>query len=158
MNSDNRPFKGIEKAVIPFGFFLGFLYFGMRFMGTVDFTYVLTWWLCLILLGVIMQPLCIVLFPKFHDGGWVFAKALGIAACSFVMWYLSSLKLVKFSRTASFVLSLLVLVIGCVLFYFLKMKKDRKFRLGDFYTTDRLVSMLTSEVIFFCFFVITHCS
>lgn len=154
MNSDNRPFKGIEKAVIPFGFFLGFLYFGMRFMGTVDFTYVLTWWLCLILLGVIMQPLCIVLFPKFHDGGWVFAKALGIAACSFVMWYLSSLKLVKFSRTASFVLSLLVLVAGCVLFYFFKMKKDRKFRLGDFYTTDRLVSMLTSEVIFFCFFVI----
>lgn len=154
MSSEKRPFQGIEKAVIPFGFFLGFMYFGMRFMGTVDFTYVLTWWLSLILLGVIMQPLCIVLFPKFHDGGWVFSKALGIAVCSFVMWYLSVLRLVKFSRTASFVLSLLVLFGGGILFYFLKMKKDRKFRLAEFYTAERLVSMLTSEVIFFCFFVV----
>ena len=154
MSSEKRPFQGIEKAVIPFGFFLGFMYFGMRFMGTVDFTYVLTWWLSLILLGVIMQPLCIVLFPKFHDGGWVFSKALGIAVCSFVMWYLSSIRLVKFSRTASFVLSLLVLLGGGILFYFLKMKKDRKFRLAEFYTAERLVSMLTSEVIFFCFFVV----
>ena len=120
MNTGKRPYQGIEKAIIPFGFFLGFLYFGMRFMGTVDFTYVLTWWLSLILLGVVMQPLCIVLFPKFHDGGWLFSKALGIAVCSFVMWYLSSLRLVKFTRTGSIVLSILVLLCGSILFYFLK--------------------------------------
>lgn len=154
MNTGKRPYQGIEKAIIPFGFFLGFLYFGMRFMGTVDFTYVLTWWLSLILLGVVMQPLCIVLFPKFHDGGWLFSKALGIAVCSFVMWYLSSLRLVKFTRTGSIVLSILVLLCGSILFYFLKMKKERKYRISEFYTTERLVSMLSSEIIFFCAFVV----
>ena len=128
-------------------------YYGMRNLGTTDFTYVFSWWMTLIVLGILMQPLAITLFSRFHDGGWVFSKALGIVVCGYVVWLLSSVKLVKFTRTACFIVSFLVLAAGAVLFYYLKMKKDRKYRISEFYNNDRLISIFCSEAIFFCVFV-----
>ncbi len=130
-----------------------FLYLGMRFLGSLNFSYVLMWWGTLILLGVAMQPLAMILFKRFHDGGWVFSKALGIAACGWLMWFLSSLHILKFTRTACFFVSVFCLVLGAVLFYYLVLKKNRKYSFREFYSQDRLASMFCSEALFFALFV-----
>lgn len=127
-------------------------YLGMRFLGTVDFTYVLMWWAILLVLGMIMQPLTIVIFERFHDGGWVFAKALGVAVCGWLMWFLSSIHILKFTRTACFFVGFLCFAIGMVLFYFLVLKKNRSYRFATFYTRKRLCSMFASEAMFFAVF------
>lgn len=153
MESTKYEKTGLGRILCALVFFFLFLYLGMRSMGMREFSYVLSWWMMLIVLGIVMQPLCIVLFKRFHDGGWIFSKALGIAACGWFMWFLASLKIVKFSYIASLLSPVFVLIIGIVVFYFTMMKQNREFKLSEFYTRDRLISMLCAEVIFFCVFV-----
>ena len=145
---------GLGRILCALMFFFLFLYLGMRYMGMQEYSYVLSWWLMLIILGIVMQPLCIILFKRFHDGGWIFAKALGIGACGWLTWFLASLKIAKFSYLSTILSPVIVLIIGLVVFYFTVLKKNREFKLSEFYTRDRLISMLCAEVIFFCVFVI----
>lgn len=151
-NDDTMQFDW-GRVLLALIFFFAFIFLGSRFLGTEDFAYVLMWWATLLLFGVAMQPLCICLFSRFHDGGWVFSKAIGIGVCGWVVWYLSSCKLVKFTRTACYLITILCLIIGAVLFYALILKKNRKYRITEFYTAERLTSMLSSEVLFFGVFV-----
>ena len=151
-NDDTMQFDW-GRILLALIFFFAFVFLGSRFLGTEDFAYVLMWWVTLLLFGVAMQPLCICLFGKFHDGGWVFSKAIGIGVCGWLLWFLSSLKIVKFTRTACFIITLFCMAVGAVLFYFLILKKNRKYRLTEFYTAERLTSMLSAEVLFFCVFV-----
>lgn len=144
---------GIIRILLALIFFLLFMYLGVRYIGTTDFPYVLSWWMALLVLGVVMQPLCIVLFSRFHDGGWIFAKALGAGVCGWLLWFLSSLKILKFTYASTFIVLFIVAVVGVVLFYFLGMKRNRKFRIAEFYTRERLTAMLCSEVVFFCIYV-----
>ena len=153
MITEKKSRAGLGRILFASCVFFLFLYLGLRFLGTVNFSYVVMWWVTLLLLGVALQPLAIVLFGRFHDGGWVFSKALGVAACGWLMWFLSSVKIFKFTRTACFFVSVFCLLLGAVLFYFLVMKKNRKYRFSEFYTVDRLTSMYCSEVLFFCLFV-----
>ncbi|MBN2108457.1 MAG: hypothetical protein JW832_13615 [Deltaproteobacteria bacterium] len=57
----------------------------------------LSWWCCLFFLGAAFLPLTRRLLPGFFDGGYLFAKAIGIAACAYAGWLLSSLGLADFS-------------------------------------------------------------
>ncbi|MBO4696295.1 MAG: hypothetical protein J5643_03305 [Lachnospiraceae bacterium] len=143
---------GLGRILCACMFFFLFLFLGMRFIGTRELPYVISWWLAIIVLGIVMQPLCIALFNKFHDGGWIFSKALGIGVCGWLLWFLSSLHIVKFTYAATIVVVIPVFGIGVVLLYFLLLKKDRKFRISEFYTRERLISMFCSEVVFFCIF------
>ncbi|MBO4324052.1 MAG: hypothetical protein J5845_01460 [Lachnospiraceae bacterium] len=145
--------SGIVRVLLALIFFLLFMYLGMRYIGTTDFPYVLSWWLALLVLGVVMQPLCIALFSRFHDGGWIFSKALGAGVCGWLLWFLSSLKILKFTYASTFIVLFIVAAVGVVLFYFLGMKRNRKFRISEFYTRERLTAMLCSEIVFFCIYV-----
>lgn len=141
MNNEIVSKKGWTRIIVALVSFFIILFLGMRFMGADDCTYVLMWWATLILLGIVMQPLAIVLFNRFFDGGWVFSKALGIAVCGWLLWFLSSMKLVKFTRLACFLIIAVCFLIGCVLFYYLVAKRNRKFRITSFYMRDRLAVM-----------------
>jgi len=57
----------------------------------------LSWWFCLLFLGAAFLPLTRRLLPGFFDGGYLFAKAVGTAACAYPGWLLSSLGLAGFS-------------------------------------------------------------
>ena len=57
----------------------------------------LSWWCCLFFLGAAFLPLTRRLLPDFFDGGYLFAKAIGTAACAYLGWLLSSLGLADFS-------------------------------------------------------------
>ena len=140
----------IVYSLLAFSFFT---YVGLRYMGSDDFSAVLTWWFTLLALGLSVQPLAIVLFGRFHDGGWVFAKTLGLALCGWLMWFLSSCHIMKFSTRNSWIV-LLICFLLCVLGYeLLVRKKNRRQRYLDVYTPARLSSMFAAEAIFFAFLV-----
>ena len=57
----------------------------------------LSWWCCLFFLGGAFSPLTRRLLPGFFDGAYLFAKAIGITACAYLSWLLSSLGFADFS-------------------------------------------------------------
>lgn len=60
------------------------------------------------------MPFVAELFSSFFDGGYLFSKVIGITCTSYILWLLSSMKILPFTRGAIF------LVLGCafVLIYF----------------------------------------
>ncbi|MBP5410397.1 MAG: hypothetical protein J6Y26_00630 [Lachnospiraceae bacterium] len=140
-------------AVVAVVMFFMMFSLGLHYLGATDFSYVLRWWLTLLLLGLAFQPLCIVMFGKFRDGGWIFAKALGIMCAGWLLWFLSSMKIFKFSRINCIIALLAVFGINMLIYYMTDLRKSRKIRLRDFYTDERVCAILCVETIFFCAFV-----
>lgn len=148
---DRTSILKITYSVVAFGFFF---YFGLRYIGSNDFAVVLTWWLTLMMLGLSVQPLAIIVFHRFHDGGWVISKTLGIALCGWLMWFLSSCHILKFTRTASFVILFLCFFLSVLCFELTVRKKNRRQKYFDYYTPERISSIFSAEAIFFAFFVV----
>ena len=71
---------------------------GKYFLGT-EFAAVMKWWGALVVLGLACLPLTSLLFAGFHDGGWIFAKSIGLAVTGWLLWVLSSLHILKFTKT-----------------------------------------------------------
>lgn len=141
----------ITYAIIAFCYFF---YFGLRYIGSDDFSAVLTWWLTLMLLGISVQPLAMMVFHRFHDGGWVFSKTLGIALAGWLMWFLSSCHIVKFTRTASFVILFICFGLSILCFELIIHKYNRKQKYFSYYNPSRISSILSAEAIFFAFLVV----
>lgn len=153
MSAESKIKYGWGRIGVAAAAFFQILYLGLRHMGVGDFTYVLMWWFTLLVLGLAMQPLALVLFKRFYDGGWVFSKALGIVICGWLMWVLASVKLLKFRQSTCIACILICLLAGICLFYYLVIKKQRKYEWKEFYNPERLTSMIVAEVIFFGAFV-----
>ncbi len=69
-----------------------------------DFISIVVWWAYILLIGAVFLPLAILIFPKFYDKGYLFAKTLGIAIMSYIVWLLASIKFVPFSRVTIFII------------------------------------------------------
>ncbi|MBP5491103.1 MAG: hypothetical protein J6Y10_10990 [Lachnospiraceae bacterium] len=138
-----------------FAVFLFFLFFslGLHYLGSSDFSYVLRWWLTLLILGLAFQPLTIVIFRNLRDGGWLFSKTLGIALAGWLMWFLSSCRLFKFSRFNCAIAVLVVFIINLGIYYLMDVRKARKASLRKFFTDERICAIIGVEAIFFCAFV-----
>jgi YYY domain-containing protein len=101
------------------------LSYGSYLLGD-DFQYFVQWWSTILLLGLIYLPVTSVLFASFEDKGYIFSKAIGIAASGYIMWLTSSLHIMKFSA-ASCIISVLAGLLanaGIVLSHWLKSKKS----------------------------------
>lgn len=96
--------------------FLMFAYLGVFVIGRMllksEFTEVIRWWLALALLGVSCFPLTNLIFQGFHDGGYLFAKSIGLAISGWLLWALSSLHILKFTRTNCIVTVVFVFVLN----------------------------------------------
>lgn len=62
-----------------------------------DYIAFLQWWVMIAGIGIIFLPLTSLLFRDFHDKGYLFSKAIGIAITGYLMWLLSSLRFMKFT-------------------------------------------------------------
>ena len=127
MKANERTSLAIRFSVAAF-FFLFFSYLGMKYLGSEDFTHVLRWWLTLLVIGVAFQPFCILLFRHFQDGGWMFAKTIGIAVSGWFLWFLSSIHVLKFTRTNCILCVVLLCAGGFLFYYFTEGRKNRKNR------------------------------
>ena len=128
------------------------LCFLVKYMGKTDMAAVISWWLMLMLLGLVFQPLSLILFSRFHDNGWIFSKTLGIAFSSWVIWYLAGLKLVKFTRFNSIVVIAVCTVLNFVIFAIYQKTTGNRINLTECYKSDKLSSMIRTELLFFVVF------
>lgn len=70
--------------------------------------YFLSWYFYLLLIGIVFYPLTSRLFRHSLDGGYAFAKIIGIIVLSYSMFVLGAFRLVPFTREA--IIGVLVLV------------------------------------------------
>src|SRR5258708_955322 len=75
-----------------------------------DIHYIVTWWLTIFLIGLIFLPLNSLLFSRFVDRGYIFCKIVGILFTSYIMWLLSSLHTLPFTR-----LSIVIILLATTL-------------------------------------------
>jgi YYY domain-containing protein len=123
-----------------------------------DFQPFITWWLTLLAITVTFYPVIGLLFHRFHDGGWVFSKSIGLALSGYMMWFLSSLHILKFNHSNTIVtLGICFLInLGIVAYYNYNLPQEQKQNRTIFslYQIDieKVKSMITVEVMFFCIF------
>jgi uncharacterized membrane protein len=114
-----------------------------------DFFPFLRWWLSVLVLGVLFLPLTRKMFSSFHDGGYLFSKVIGIASSGYLMWLLSSLKILKFTEVSCY-----IVLIGCLILngiIYLKSKKEEKMSLMD---SKYVFPMMAEEVLFLFLFLL----
>ncbi|WP_281532721.1 DUF2298 domain-containing protein [Anaerocolumna aminovalerica] len=114
-----------------------------------DFFPFFRWWLSVFVLGILFLPLTRKMFSSYHDGGYLFSKVIGIASSGYLMWLLSSLKILKFTEVSCYIVLAGCLIINGILF--LKSKKEEKMTLLD---SDHVFPMIAEEVLFLFIFLI----
>jgi len=80
-----------------------------------DFWLVLAWWGTLFLVGAAAFPLTRILFNKWHDRGYLFAKSVGMALISWLVYVLGTLYILPFNQISVIVSLIIMLGIGVFL-------------------------------------------
>lgn len=76
----------------------------------------LQWWTMLLVVGLAFLPVSRILFPKFLDRGYIFAKILGSIILSYTILVLGMLHIVPFTFTS---VMILLAILGGVQWYFI---------------------------------------
>lgn len=107
-----------------------------------DFKYIFIWWLSLFFLSSLSLPLIFLLFQKFWDKGYIFAKTFSLFFISYLLLVLGILHLSSFTLTHIYI----ILVIFASL-NFLLIKKNKNFFKGILKKYWRI--FLIEELFFF---------
>ncbi len=119
-----------------------------------DYAAFLQWWAALAILGVIFLPLTFLLFRRFHDRGYLFSKAIGIAVAGYLMWLFSSLHLMKFTPLSCMICAGVGLLLnGGILIWKRKEGKAAEL-LRDAWKNSVLDEALIQELVFFALFLV----
>ncbi|MCR5154963.1 MAG: hypothetical protein K6B75_08975 [Lachnospiraceae bacterium] len=147
----------VIPAIIISLVFIGILLIGKSLLDT-EFGYVFTWWWTVFVVGLTALPLAELLFSGFYGGGYIFAKVLGIGGSGFLMFLLSSIKLIKFTRLACILVVLFFGLVNYGLYFYFKYKKSEKLS----YMMDskpcsyekKLILTMVIETLFFVLLVV----
>jgi len=102
-----------------------------------DFWLVVRWWGALFVVGLAAWPLTQKLFKGWKDQGYLFAKAVGMALVSWLVYVLGTLHLIPFTQF-SIIISLGIVFTAGIL---IKLPKSSK--------SIRWVTLFTEEIFFF---------
>ncbi len=139
-----------KKIAITVGLFCVTLLIGFLLIGK-DMETVIRYWLFLTIAGITVLPAVFFLFPKFSNGGSIYAKIIGLFLGGYLTWLLSSFKIVKFTTVSSIVcLGVIGLLVYAVVFFV--MKKGKEVVLQQI--KEKWFSILIWEVLFFLFFIL----
>lgn len=83
-----------------------------------DISNILFWWLTFFVLGIISLPITTILFKRFFDLGYGFAKTIGLFLLSYIVFLGATVKLIPFSQ-----ISLLLIIIFLLIVNFLFIQK-----------------------------------
>lgn len=108
----------------------------------------LTWWLLAGVLGMAAMPLTGLLFREFDDKGWMFSKIVAIVVTGFLTWFLTAVKLLKFTTSACVGVSL-----ACGLLFLLLGKAQYK-KGVECLPINHLELVYWEEVLFLAFFLL----
>lgn len=81
-------------------------------------------WAALFVVSVCVFPLTISLFSRFEDKGYLFGKFIGLIFCGYITWFLSSVKVMPFSKTSCVVGIIIIGVIVWSVFFLTNGKKE----------------------------------
>ncbi len=89
-----------------------------------DFLSFLQWWAAVAFIGIVFMPLTTLIFANFHDKGYLFSKSIGIAITGYLMWLLSSLRIMKFTEYSSIFCVVISILFNCILLFFINRKTE----------------------------------
>ena len=107
--------------------------------------YVLKYYCVMLILGFVFFPVTSVIFKKFCDKGWMFSKIIGLGISAWLVWFLSNLKILKYTSFNCYIVVLVLAIINLIVFLKNKEKMsfDKKF----------WIRVLGLEALFLCLFV-----
>ncbi len=145
--------KILGKWLIPAGIIAIAVGLGISRLGD-DMTVFVKWWLALLTLGIVFFPISSLIFSKFHDRGWLFSKTIGIAFSGWLMWYLASVRLFKFTAVNCYIAIGLCLLLNIAVLIITIIKQKKKNQPSVYALTEKeWNAVLISEIIFFVFFL-----
>ena len=89
-----------------------------------DFKYIFIWWLTIFLLSTLSLPVVLLLFRKFWDKGYIFAKTISLFFISYLLLVFGILHLLPFTLTGIFAPIFLIIIAN----YFLISKNKKLFK------------------------------
>lgn len=120
-----------------------------------DMYALIKWAGALFILGFSVLPLVLILFK---DGGrysYIFSKVIGLCTLSYIVWLLSSFKLVVFDRGSIIAVIIIATVISWSLFYYVIRKKtDKSALVCSLSVTEIIRSILSVELAFILAFLL----
>ena len=122
-------------------------------MDTISFNVAISWYLYLLIFTVVGFPLGYLLFRKFYDRGYIFAKVLGFLIPGYLMWCGASLHIIKFTYLNAL---LCVIIFGILSYLYLIIAKMKKKSIGSF-TSDirsKIKVFYRLEIIFLMLFLL----
>ncbi len=78
----------------------------------------LQWWIALLMIGLTVLPMTVIMFRGFHDQGYLFAKPIGLALSGYLLWVISSLKLMRFTTVNCILCIIALLVLNLYILYY----------------------------------------
>ena len=158
--------KREEKSLIPVIqiVVLVFAYLGVAIIGKFlleeEFSQVILWWGALLFLGASCLPLTSVLFSGYHDGGFLFSKAIGLALSGWLLWVCSSLHILKFTTSSCFIIVIFVCLLNIAGYVVVEKKSVAKKWVtkvkakSEIEGKNKIVLALTFELLFFILFIL----
>jgi YYY domain-containing protein len=123
-----------------------------------DYIQFLQWWLAITCLGVIFMPLTSLIFASFHDKGYLFSKSIGIAICGYLMWFLSSAHVMKFTEVSCIITVVIGFVFNGIILFLQKKYKgingSEENRERTAWNAGTFDAILSEELLFFGLFLL----
>ena len=126
-----------------------------------DYLPFLQWWATVLCLGLIFLPLTDLIFDSFEDRGYLFSKTIGIAISGYLMWLLSSLRILRFSAVHCLLTTGLCLAINLAVML-IRYNRSRRLKAGvhvrihrpSMFHKDTMELMIMEELLFFGIFLL----
>ncbi len=126
-----------------------------------DYLHFLQWWVTVLSLGLIFLPLTDLLFHSYEDRGYLFSKTIGIAISGYLMWLLSSLRILKFTTSGCLLITGICLVVNIAVMI-IRYRSSKRLKAGEhvrihrpsLFHKDTLELILLEEILFFGIFLL----
>lgn len=112
-----------------------------------EFIIFFNWWFVVLALGVVFMPFSMLIFNRFSDLGWLFSKVIGIAVSGWLVWYMASMKILRFTRVNCILVIVLCLLANICIIVFNRNKFIKSI------SSDKISHIVVAETVFLAFFV-----
>lgn len=114
----------------------------------------LSWWLAMVVLGIVVFPVTGQLFSRFRDKGWIVAKVLGTAGAGFLTWLLVCCHILPFTGMSCVLLTGVLALCCWNLWLWQRRKKKTNRRKCEIISLESINGMLDGELVFTLFFLL----
>ena len=119
-----------------------------------DFDNIIKWYLMLILMTIAGLPLTLYLFDNFYDKGYIFSKVIGILLTGYIVWLLSSFKIIKFNYLSSLICTIITILASYIILYITMLKEKNNFQKIKNKIKINIFTILRIEIAFLAIFLI----